>query len=79
MTLNSDTLDGLDNGATGILQIIEYGTKSDTLKRVPCIIWLEFDDPTVGKDKRAKSKYRYLRDKTIQGNWTPIGLETRRF
>ena len=24
-------------------------------------IWIEFDDPTVGKDKRAKSKHRYLR------------------
>ena len=40
---------------------------------------MEFDDPTVGKDKRAKSQHRYLRDSTIQRNWTPIGLETRRF
>ena len=79
MTLNSDIQDGLVNGATGILQRIEYGTKSDTLERVPCILWIQFDDPTVGKEKRAESKYRYLRNKTIQRNWTPIGLETRRF
>ena len=79
MTLNTDIQDGLVNGATGILQRIEYGTKSDTLERVPCILWIEFDDPTVGKEKRAESKYRYLRNKTIQRNWTPIGLETRRF
>ena len=79
MTLNSDIQDGLVNGATGILQRIEYGTKRNTLERVPCILWIEFDDPTVGKEKRAESKYRYLRNKTIQSNWTPIGLETRRF
>ena len=79
MTVNIDIQDGLVNGATGLLQRLEYGTKSDTLERVPCILWIEFDDPTVGKDKRAKSKHRYLKDKTIQRNWTPIGLETRRF
>ena len=79
MTLNNDTLDGLVNGATGLLRKIVYGTQSDTLERVPCILWIEFDDPTVGKDKRAKSQHRYLRDSTIQRNWTPIGLETRRF
>ena len=39
---------------------------------------MEFD-PTVGKDKRAKSQHRYLKDSTIQRNWTPIGLETRHF
>ena len=71
--------DGLVNGATGLLKKIVYGTKSDSLEGVPCILWMEFDDPTVGKDKRAKSQHRYLRDSTIQRNWTPIGLETRRF
>ena len=79
MTLNNDIQDGLVNGATGLLKKIVYGTKSGSLKRVPCILWMEFDDPTVGKDKRAKSQHRYLRDSTIQRNWTPIGLETRRF
>ena len=59
MTLNNDTLDGLVNGATGLLRKIVYGTQSDTLERVPCILWIEFDDPTVGKDKRAKSQHRY--------------------
>ena len=79
MTLNNDIQDGLVNGATGHLKKIVYGTKSGSLERVPCILWMEFDDPTVGKDKRAKSQHRYLRDSTIQRNWTPIGLETRRF
>ena len=79
MTLNNDIQDGLVNGATGLLKKIVYGTKSDSLERDPCILWMEFDDPTVGKDKRAKSQHRYLRDSTIQRNWTPIGLETRRF
>ena len=79
MTLNNDIQDGLVNGATRLLQKIVYGTKSDSLERVPCILWKEFDDPTVGKDKRAKSQHRYLRDSTIRRNWTPIGLEIRRF
>ena len=79
MTLNNDIQDGLVNGATGLLKKIVYGTKSDSLERVPCILWMEFDNPTVGKDKRAKSQHRYVRDSTIQRNWTPIGLETRHF
>ena len=79
MTLNNDTSDGLVNGATGILQRIEYGTRSDTQTRVPCVLWMEFDDPTVEKEKRANSKVRYLRDSTILKSWTPIGLEMRRF
>ena len=57
----------------------EYRTKSDTLERIPCILWIEFDDPTVGKEKRAESEYLYFRNKTIQRNWSPIALETRRF
>ena len=78
--INNDTSDGLVNGATGILQRIEYGTRGDTQQaRVPCILWIEFDDPTVGKEKRANSKARYLRGNTILNTWTPIGLETRRF
>ena len=79
MTLNIDIQNGLVNGATGLLKKIVYGTKSDSLERVPCILWMEFDDPTVGKDKRAQSQHHYLRDSTIQRNWTPIGLETRHF
>ena len=74
MTLNNDIQDGLVNGATGLLKKIVYGTKSDSLERVPCILWMEFDDPTVGKDKRAQSQHRYLRDSTIG-----VQLETRRF
>ena len=79
MTINSDTSDGLVNGATGILQSIKYGTRSDTQERVPVVLWIEFDDPTVGKEKRVKSKARYLRDDTVLKTWTPIGLETKRF
>ena len=78
-SLRNAALDGLVNRATGLLQRIVYGTQSDKLEQVPCILWTEFDDPTVGNYKRAKAKYRYLRDRTIQRNWTPIGLETRRF
>ena len=40
---------------------------------------MEFDDQTVGKEKRANSNARYLRDSTSLKSWIPIGLETRRF
>ena len=79
MTLKNDIQDGLVNGATGLLKKIVYGSNTGSLARLPCILWMEFDDPTVGKDKRAKSQHRYLRDSAIQRTWTPIGLETRRF
>ena len=79
MILNNDIQDGQVNGANGLLKKIVYGAKSSSLERVPCIHWMEFDDPTVGKDKQAKTQHRYLRDSTIQRNWTPIGLETQRF
>ena len=70
MTINNDTSDGLMNGATGILQRIEYGTRRDTQARVPCIFWIGFDDPTVGTEKRVNSKARYLRGNTILKTWT---------
>ena len=54
MTINNDTLDGLVNGATGILQRIEYGTRRDTQARVPCILWIEFDDPTGWNGKASQ-------------------------
>ena len=76
MTLNNDIQIVLDNGATGLLKKLVYGTKSDSLEQVTCILWMEFDDPTVGKGKRAQSQHCYLRDSIIQRNWTPIGLET---
>ena len=79
MTINNDTSYGLVNGATDILHRIEYGTRRDTQNRVPCILWIEFDDPTVGTEKQANSKARYFRDNTILKTWITIGLETIRF
>ena len=40
MTINNDTSDGLVNGATGILQRIEYGTRREAQARVPSILWM---------------------------------------
>ena len=71
MTINNDTSDELANGATGILQRIEYGTRRDTQARDPCILWIEFDDPTVGTPKHANSKAPYLHDNAILKTWTP--------
>ena len=47
MTINNDASAGLVNGATGILLRIEYGTMI-TQARIFCILWIEFDDLTVG-------------------------------
>ena len=44
MTVNNDVQDGLVNGATGLFKKIVYGTKSDSLERVPYILWMEFDE-----------------------------------
>ena len=40
LTLNIDIQVGLVNGATGLLTKIVYGTKSGSLERVPCILWM---------------------------------------
>ena len=53
-----------------------------SLERVPCILWMEFDDPTVGKNNEQSLNIVILEIEivhTIQRHWTLIGLETRRF
>ena len=58
---------------------MQYETRRDTQERVPCILWMEFDDSTVGKEKRTNSRARYLKDSSVERSWTPIELKTRRF
>ena len=52
MTINKDTPDGLVNGATGVLQYIVYGIRKETQEQVPRMLWIQFDDCTIGENKR---------------------------
>ena len=53
MTANVDVEDGLTNGSTGVVKLIDYRMKG-TYR--PSIIWVLFDDPRIGRS--AREKYR---------------------
>ena len=75
VTLNINTPDGLVNGATGILNRIDYGKRQDTSEIIPIRVWIYFDDPSVGAEHRLKFKHLIVRDKEIMSTWTPLTLE----
>ncbi|XP_059070801.1 uncharacterized protein LOC131860407 [Cryptomeria japonica] len=60
---NYNTQDGLVNGSDGIFKIYTKHNHID-------IIWIDFNDPTVGIQQRKKLAPYY--NPTIQTNWTPI-------
>ena len=70
--LNVDTGDGLTNGASCKIRKFDF--------RVPqssrcSIVWVEFDDESIGRKWRLRYKHLYCQD--IPVSWTPI-LETCR-
>lgn len=56
MTVNSDTSDGLVNGAIGILRQISYGTTTEG-QRIPLKIWMEYLNDT-GKKRRETCRQK---------------------
>ncbi|CAC5416130.1 unnamed protein product [Mytilus coruscus] len=62
--------DGLTNGSTFELKLIECKTKS--LR--PSIIWLKFEDARIGANNRRK--YSHLYGKDVDKTWTPISRKT---
>jgi DNA replication protein DnaC len=66
VTSNIDVADGIFNGATGILRMIEI------VNGKPFAIYLEFDDENVGKVARCNRQSIMEAIPTIQPNWTPI-------
>ncbi len=63
---NSNTADGLTNGAPGAVR----GFKRINPQRAPYIVWVEFDDPTVGSmTRRAYSQTECL---GVDPAWTPV-------
>ena len=71
LTVNLDVEDGLTNGAT-----------CTTKKVTPGIIWVEFDDNTIGRSRRTERKHlskNSLKNETIDQQWTPLQPITREF
>ncbi|XP_053376955.1 uncharacterized protein LOC123529214 [Mercenaria mercenaria] len=69
LTVNIKTEDGLPNGASCVVKLIEY--QLETTRR-PSIIWVQFDDKIAGMETRIKYKNKGLYHNNIDDNWTPI-------
>lgn len=66
VTCNIDISDGLFNGAIGILRFIEF--KNNKMHAV----YLEFEDPQVGRKAREVRQSIIRGNSSIKDNWTPI-------
>jgi hypothetical protein len=70
VSTNVDLEDGLFNGSTGCLKLIEYG-HTRLNHRVPNAAWMDFRNPLIGIKKRAITKPYQERHK-INHQWTRI-------
>lgn len=61
------------NGATGVLRRINM------FRGQPGLIYLELDDPSVGKITRSDAVTKRLLENLGHQNWTPIKREKRTF
>lgn len=58
---NINVSDGLFNGATGTLKLIEYGFTRDGTS-VPKRVWMDFGNPVIGvKRRQAEQNYAVLK------------------
>ncbi|CAF1165430.1 unnamed protein product [Rotaria magnacalcarata] len=71
LTVNSDTEDGLVNGACGKLVMIDYGKLQKTNETVPCRIWIKFNEEKTGRKARANF-HNVMRNRNINSSLTPI-------
>jgi len=76
VSTNVDVQDGLFNGSSGCLKLIEYGTTHDNQK-IPKRCWLDFRNSLVGASKRINTK-RYQLRKNINTDWTCIDRVTKK-
>jgi len=72
--LNVNVADGLENGAGGVLQKIHLTSHDNSAAGV---IWMKFDDASVGKQTRIDCQVLYKSD--IDASWTPIQPLSRQF
>jgi hypothetical protein len=70
VSTNVDLQDGLYNGSTGGLKLIEYGTTNHQ-QRIPIAAWIDFRNILVGVYKRSITK-RYQQKHNINLQWTRI-------
>ncbi|XP_060573123.1 uncharacterized protein LOC132731041 [Ruditapes philippinarum] len=76
LTVNTNTEDGLANGASCVVKFIEYKLKET---QRPSIIWVQFVDLKAGCGTRLKYKSRGFYHEQINENWTPTFDITRTF
>ena len=63
---NIDVLDGLVNGAIGVLRHVEW--VHNVIRRV----WLSFEDPKVGRLARLKCQAHIRSNDNLQRDWVPV-------
>ena len=69
MTVNVDVDDGLTNGSTGIVKLIEYRMEGTNR---PSIIWVLFDHSRIGRSTRERFFNRGFYNANIERDWTPV-------
>lgn len=65
---NINVVDGLVNGAIGILRYIEHELDSNNIKR----LWFSFGNDKIGRLKKLKSKSLYISNPDINPSWVPL-------
>ena len=67
-TNNVDVADGLTNGASCELKMIENRQSHKTSR--PSIAWVKFDDDKIGRNRRMQ--YSALYGENVDKSWTPV-------
>ena len=74
LTTNVSVVDGMTNGAECIIQKIDYRVPGSLR---PSIIWVSFQENSIGNEYRKE--YSYLYNHTTDKTWVPILEITRQF
>ncbi|XP_070191701.1 uncharacterized protein [Littorina saxatilis] len=72
---NVDISDGLTNGASGTLR--QVGHKGSEKPEHVSVVWIEFDEESVGEKTRHQNKQLYT--PAISSTWTPIFHAVKQF
>ena len=74
ITINLDVNDGIANGSTCIIKCIEHRVP-ETAR--PSIVWVLFNDSSIGS--KTRQKYKHLYHPAVEALWTPVFDVTRNF